>query len=67
MNQTQGLIKRFASRLRFPQLFFLTATLFVLDLLIPDMIPMVDEILLGLGTTLLASLRHPSPPADPPA
>ncbi|WP_366520638.1 DUF6116 family protein, partial [Accumulibacter sp.] len=38
-------VLRFAERLRFPQLFLLALTLFVLDLLLPDMIPFVDEIL----------------------
>jgi hypothetical protein len=52
-----GLI-RFASRLRFPQLFFLTAALFLVDLAIPDFIPFADEILLGLATLLLGSLRR---------
>lgn len=47
----------FAGRLRFPQLFLLIATIFGLDLLIPDVIPFVDEILLGLLTTLLGSMR----------
>lgn len=48
-----SLIRRFASRLKFPQLFAVAATLFVLDLLIPDLIPFVDELLLGLATVLL--------------
>ena len=48
---------RFAERLRFPHLFLLTAGLFLLDLLIPDVIPFADEILLGLGTLLLGNLR----------
>jgi hypothetical protein len=48
---------RFASRLRFPQLFGVVAALFALDLVIPDVIPFADEILLGLGTLLLGSLR----------
>lgn len=47
----------YASKMRFPKLFMLTAILFVIDLIVPDMIPLVDEILLGLGTLLLASLR----------
>ena len=47
-----GAIGRFASRLRFPQLFLITAGLFVLDLFIPDLIPFVDEILLGLLSVL---------------
>ncbi len=53
----KALLGRFASKLRFPQLFALTATLFVLDLLIPDLIPFVDEILLGLATILLGSWK----------
>ena len=51
------LITRFATGLRFPTLFALVAGLFVLDLLVPDLIPFADEILLALGTLLLASLR----------
>jgi len=47
----------FAARLRFPTLFWITATLFVLDVLTPDFIPFIDEILLGLGTLLLGSWR----------
>lgn len=53
---TAGLL-RFASRLRFPQLFALIATLFLIDLAIPDFIPFADEILLGLATLLFGSLR----------
>ena len=45
---------RRAERLKHPTLFWITATLFVVDLLIPDFIPFADEILLGLGTMLLA-------------
>lgn len=56
-NPLIGLFQRFASRLRFPQLFFLTAGLFLLDLLIPDLVPFVDEVLLGLLTLLLGNLR----------
>ena len=51
----------FAGRLRFRNLFLVTATLFALDLVIPDVLPFVDEILLGLGTLLLAALRTPRP------
>ena len=50
-------IGRFAGELRFPQLFWLTAILFVLDALIPDLIPFADEILLGLATLLLGSWK----------
>jgi hypothetical protein len=53
-----GFLERFAARLRFPQLFWLTAILFVLDVFIPDMIPFADEILLGLATLLLGSWKR---------
>jgi len=49
---------RFASRLRFPWLVALTATLLVVDLLVPDFIPLVDEILLALATLILAGIRR---------
>lgn len=60
-NPLLTLILRFANRLRFPVLFGVTASLFVLDVLIPDFIPFADELLLGLGTLLLANWkRRPS-------
>lgn len=48
---------RWLSRLSFPRLFLLAAALFVVDLVVPDVIPLVDEILLGLGTLLLAGWK----------
>lgn len=54
------LVQRRFGHLRFPQIFVLTAAVFVLDLFIPDLIPFIDEILLGLATLLLASLRRPT-------
>jgi len=54
-------------RLSYPRLFVLTAALFVFSLLIPDPLPFVDELLLGLFTLLLARrkrrTREPAPPA----
>jgi hypothetical protein len=66
-NPMMAPIFAFAARLRFPTLFLITATLFVLDVLIPDFIPFADELLLGLGTLLLSSWkkRVPKPPIDP--
>jgi hypothetical protein len=49
-----GAIIAFAGRLRFPTLFAITAALFVIDLVVPDAIPLADEVLLGLGTLVLA-------------
>lgn len=42
------------SRLRSPQLVGIAAVLFVIDLLVPDPLPLVDEGLLGLLTFWLA-------------
>ena len=53
----RNIVTRFAAGLRFPTLFKLVATLFVVDLVMPDLIPFMDEILLALGTLLLAGLR----------
>ena len=50
-------VSRFASGLRFPALFGLLAGLFLLDVLVPDVIPFADEVLLALGTLLVGSLR----------
>jgi hypothetical protein len=52
-----GIVMRWASGLRFPFVFFLMAILFVLNLFIPDVIPFVDEIIMGLLAVLLANLR----------
>jgi len=57
-----ALIARFAGRLRFPQLFLFTGALFLLDLLVPDLIPFADEVLLGLITLLFGTWRKTNPP-----
>ncbi|HSR65354.1 MAG TPA: DUF6116 family protein [Xanthomonadaceae bacterium] len=48
---------RWLGRLGYPRLFLATAVLFVLDMLIPDVIPFADELLLGLATLLLANWK----------
>ena len=53
-------------RLSFPRLFLLSAVLFFLDLLIPDFLPFADEILLGLGTLLLARWKKKPEAGKPP-
>jgi hypothetical protein len=64
-----SLVQRYAGRLRYPRLLLLMLTLFGVDLVLPDAIPFVDEILLGLGTVVLGSLRKRRsdklPPAEP--
>lgn len=58
---------RWFGRLSYPKLFLLTAALFVADTLIPDFIPFVDEILLGLGALLLANFKKVKPRQGNPA
>lgn len=56
-----------ARGLRFPTLFKLTAFAFAVSVLWPfDPVPFIDEIVLGLGTLLLANWKHRKPPADAP-
>ena len=50
-------VMRWLGRLSYPRLFLVAAALFVANTFIWDPIPFVDEILLGLGTLLLANLR----------
>ncbi len=55
-----SMIKMFlknANQLRFRNLFFIVITLFFVDLLIPDFIPLVDEIILGLLAIILANWK----------
>lgn len=39
---------------RFPTLLAVTGTLFVVDLVVPDLVPLADELLLGLATLVFA-------------
>jgi len=56
-----------ARKLRYPTLFKLTAVLFAVTLVVPDPIPLVDEILLGLGTLLLANWKNRKDTIAPPS
>lgn len=53
-----------ARKLRYPTLFKITGVLFMLSVLVPDPLPLVDEILLGLGTLLLANWKDRSKTAS---
>ena len=51
-----------ARKLKHPTLFKLVGALFVINLFIPDAIPFIDEILLGLGTLVLANWKDRNKP-----
>ncbi len=62
-------LQRFADQLKSSTLALIAATLFVVDLFIPDPLPFVDEIVLGLVTILIArwqSRRQPPEAPKPP-
>jgi Family of unknown function (DUF6116) len=59
-------VEKAASRLKFPQLFSILLALFVLDLIVPDFVPFIDEILLGLATALFGLWRERIAPAEAP-
>ena len=65
-------VEKTVSRLKFPQAFGIFIALFFFDLIVPDFVPFVDEILLGLGAALFGMWRErvsspkPAPPADKP-
>lgn len=56
----------FLGRLSFPRLFMVTAALFLIDLVVPDLVPLADELLLGMGALLLASWKKRKEPLSPP-
>lgn len=51
--------------LRFPVLLLITGALFVVNVFIPDVLPFVDEVLLGLVTLLLSRLKRRPQPDEP--
>ncbi|MBF8270465.1 MAG: hypothetical protein HW386_2174 [Gammaproteobacteria bacterium] len=59
------MFQAYANRLKFKNLFILTVSLFVIDLLIPDFIPMIDEIILALIAVLLTNWKKEDNPEQP--
>lgn len=55
-----GLVAKFLAGLATPRLFLVAATLLGLDLLIPDFIPFLDEILLAILTLVFARRKSRS-------
>jgi hypothetical protein len=70
------LVNRFLPRMRYPYLFLVLGALFLVDLVVPDPIPLVDEILLAVLTFIAATFttrqeedpepRDITPPEDDP-
>ena len=58
-------LSRYAESLRFPWLLLLTAVLFTANLFVPDALPFIDEILLGLVAVILGRLKR-TPPEEVP-
>ena len=61
------LVQRLLPRLRYPQLFLALAALLLVDLVLPDPVPLLDELLLATLTFIAASLRRrreEPPPRD---
>ena len=52
--------RQWAAGRRFPQLLLLTLALLLADVLVLDVIPFIDEVLLALAALLLGSLRNRS-------
>jgi len=50
----QNFIARFLSRLATPRLFLLAAALLGIDLVVPDFVPFLDEIVLAILTLIFA-------------
>jgi hypothetical protein len=58
-----GAVVRYLGSLRYPTLFVIAAVVFLLDLIVPDMIPFADEILLGILTIALGRMTGRKPTA----
>lgn len=59
-------VARWLARRRFPTLFVIAAAALFLDVLLPDGLPLLDELLLAVATALLGAWRRRSEPADDP-
>ena len=59
-----SLLDRLLPRLKYPQIFMVLAGLLLVDLLVPDPIPFVDEAVLALLTFLVAMWRTRKEPID---
>ena len=61
-----ALVNRFLPRLRYPYLFLVLASLFLVDLVVPDPVPLVDELLLAVLTFVAATFTTRREPNQTP-
>jgi hypothetical protein len=62
MNSLVSRFSRYVESLRFPWLVLITLLLFTVDLFVPDALPFIDEVLLGLVAVILGRVkRKPGP------
>lgn len=61
-----SLVQRFLPRMRYPYLFLILGGLFLVDLVIPDPIPLVDELLLAILTFTAATFTTRRDDVQPP-
>ncbi len=58
------LVERVLPRIKFPHLFLLLFGLFIIDFFVPDPIPFIDEIALGVLTLLVGMWRTRKEPEE---
>jgi len=61
-----ALINKLIPGIRYPWLFAILAGLLAIDLVVPDPVPLLDEVVLGVLTFLAASWRIRQGDANPP-
>ncbi|MEE4294404.1 MAG: DUF6116 family protein [Xanthomonadales bacterium] len=62
MNSLVSRFSRYVESLRFPWVVLITLLLFTVDLFVPDALPFIDEVLLGLVAVILGRVkRKPGP------
>jgi len=61
VNAVLSRVTRYLESLRFPVLLVVTAIVFMVNVLVPDMLPFIDELLLALVVALLARLKRKKP------
>lgn len=52
-------VRRFLERRRFPTLLMIAALLLAINIVVPDPLPFVDEILMLIATLIIAGFRKP--------